>query len=100
MWVSLILLGMLAPASAAEPAPVQRLSEAQIAQVLDEAAAKRETVEAAAPPPKADIHGEVGVAIGTGGYREIFGDAFIPFGDDGGATLSFSTQRQRGLERR
>jgi hypothetical protein len=90
MWWTMILLGTMAPVSA--PAPVQRLSDAQIAQVLDEAAAKREASEAAAIQPKREIRGEVGVEVGTGGYRGVYGSAFFPFGDEGGVMLSGSTQ--------
>jgi len=94
MWWTMILMGAVAPVTA--PAPVQRLSDAQIAQVLDEAAAKREASEAAAIQPKRDIQGEIGVEVGTGGYRGVYGSAFFPFGDEGGVMLSGSAQDDGG----
>ena len=39
------------------------------------------------------IHGEVGMMIGTGGARGMFGTAAIPLGDNAGAIVSFSTER-------
>jgi len=38
-----------------------------------------------APP----VHGEFGIGMGTGGYREIFGTGIIPMGMNGGAAFSF-----------
>jgi hypothetical protein len=35
------------------------------------------------------IHGELGVAIGTGGYSSIFGTAVMPLGQNGALALSF-----------
>lgn len=34
------------------------------------------------------VHGEVGVAVGTGGYRSIFGTAVMPLGQSGAVALS------------
>jgi hypothetical protein len=42
-------------------------------------------------------HGEVGVFIGSGGARGIFGATAVPLGDDGMAQLSFSTGRFPGF---
>jgi hypothetical protein len=39
------------------------------------------------------IHGEVGAAIGTGGYRSMYGTAAIPIGENGGAIVSFENSR-------
>ena len=91
MWVAIILVGAMAPVAAA-PAPVQRLSDAEVARVLDEAARKREAAEAAAPEPKRLVHGEVGVEVGSGGYRSVYGSAFVPIGEEGGAVVSVSSQ--------
>ena len=33
----------------------------------------------------------MGVSIGTGGYREVFGTAVVPLGQTGTAILSFDT---------
>ena len=35
------------------------------------------------------VHGEVGFAVGTGGYTSIFGTAVMPLGDDAVAAISF-----------
>ena len=81
---------MAQSASASE----RRLSPEQIEAILAEAAKKREAAEvslgpeAAEPPARRQVHGEVGVAIGTGGYREVFGTAIYPMGDDGVAAIS------------
>lgn len=72
-----------------------RLSPDQIETVLTDAARKRELAEPAEeklPPP---IHGEIGFAIGTGGYRSAFGTAVVPLPGDGAAILSFGTDRFR-----
>lgn len=96
MTVMHLMIGLAAAnAPAAQVAPVQRLSEAEVAQVLDEAAAKREAAEAAAPVPKREIHGEVGVAAGTGGYRAAYGSALVPLGEESTALLQFSTETGR-----
>jgi len=75
------------------PAPEHRLSPEQVEAILAEAAAKREAVErqpaldeAKAPAPQ--VHGEVGFTVGTGGYREAFGTAVYPLGEDGVAVIS------------
>lgn len=39
----------------------------------------------------ADIHGEVGAMIGTGGAYAAFGTGMLPLGDKGSLTLSFGT---------
>ncbi len=36
------------------------------------------------------IHGEVGFAIGTGGYNALFGSAYAPIGDDAYLDLSLA----------
>ena len=100
---SLIVLAALltaAPAAAqstgaATSAPSEhRLSPDQIEAVLAEAAKKREAAEqkldppAAVPAPGRPIQGEVGFGIGSAGYREVFGTAIYPVGDDGAAAFS------------
>ena len=94
----------LAAPALADPAPAMpsehRLSDAEIQQVLDGAASRRESAspfgetatpeEGKLPPP---IHGEMGFAIGTGGYRSAFGTAVVPLPGDGVAVLSFGTDR-------
>ena len=60
--------------------------------MLAEAAKKREAMPLDPPTgeqePGRQVHGEFGVAIGTGGYREVFGTAIYPMGDDGVAAIS------------
>ena len=93
-----LLMAAPAMAQAGEPAPSplseRRLSPEQIEAVLAEAAKKREAAEVGLnsdgieQAPKPQVHGEVGVAVGTGGYREAFGTAIYPLGDDGIAAIS------------
>jgi hypothetical protein len=80
--------------SAPSSPPEHRLSPDQIEAVLAEAARKREAAEqqldpaAAGPAPGRPIHGEVGVGIGSAGYRELFGTGIYPLGDEGAAAIS------------
>jgi hypothetical protein len=46
--------------------------------------------------PDRKIHGEMGMFVGTGGTRGIFGTAVVPLGDNATATLSFSQGEGRG----
>ena len=50
--------------------------------------------------PDRQIHGEVGVAIGTGGYRAAYGTAVVPLGDTGVAAVSVETDRSNYRWRR
>ena len=84
-----------------------RLSEAEVQRILDTAALRRQALpvpvtqpDVADPPPR-PIEGELGVGIGTGGYREAFGTAVVPLGQDGVAILSFDrVESHRGRRRR
>lgn len=96
--IAALLLPAPALAQAAEPAPSaseRRLSPEQIEAVLAEAARKREANQAQAlsegvdPGVPSRPQGEVGVSVGTGGYREVYGSAIYPMGDDGAAAISF-----------
>jgi len=87
------MLATMAPAPLA-PAP-RRLSETQVSQVLAGAAARREAGEQVHVPPERTIHGEVGVSVGTGGYRAAFGTAVVPLGQTSGAVISISTETRR-----
>jgi hypothetical protein len=79
---------------AAPPPSERRLTPEQIEAVLAEAAKKREANETHASPDlvqgeaRRQVHGEVGFSVGTGGYREVFGTAIYPIGDDGAAAIS------------
>ena len=75
-----------------------RLSPVEIQKILDEAAARRAL---AGDPEPRRVEGELGVAIGTGGYREVFGTAVVPLGQTGTAILQFDTvDSNRGRRRR
>lgn len=102
MGILIAAIALAAAQSAADPAPVaseHRLTPEQIETVLTEAEAKRKASENRAattieiadlePLPKPQLHGEFGVGMGTGGYREIFGTGIYPMGTDGAAAFSF-----------
>lgn len=78
--------------------PPQRLSQSEIDAVLDRAA-DRPVIDQPVPPPPPpaprQIHGEMGVAIGTNGYRAAFGTAAVPLPGDGVAILSFESSTMR-----
>jgi hypothetical protein len=42
------------------------------------------------------IHGEMGVAVGTGGYRSMYGTAIVPLGDSATLGLSFAQEQYNG----
>ena len=96
--VSGLLLSIAGQAAGQPAAPMpaeRRLSAEQIDAVLAEAARKREAAQARIFPEKVEdeaalpVHGEVGVSVGTGGYRELFGSIITPIGDEGAAAISF-----------
>ena len=98
--VCLMGFAMAGPALAADPpsADTRRLSEAEVKQILDTAETKRAEPDAQSVRK---VEGELGVAIGTGGYREAFGTAVVPLGGSGVAILSFDHQESnRGRARR
>lgn len=81
---------------AASSSDERRLSAEQVEAILADASAKR---EAATPPVLEEfdgadaqaispVQGQVGFAIGTGGYREAYGTAIYPLGNDGFAAIS------------
>ena len=102
MRILMMLCAAFLPAAAlaATMEPVRRLSHAEVERVLAEAARKREAAEDAAPLPKRGIEGEVGVEVGTGGHRALYGTAFVPLGEEGGALVTFSSEQSRGHDRR
>lgn len=102
----LILFAALLPTQAIA-ADERRLSPAEVEQVLEKAAQKRDAPTVSTPAtvaektPSRPVEGEVGVAVGTGGYREVFGTAVLPVGADGVAIISFDTvESRRGYKRR
>ena len=50
--------------------------------------------------PRSPIEGEVGVSIGSGGYRELFGTAVVPVGAEGVAIISIGSAESRRHTRR
>jgi len=85
----------------AAPAPIaseRRLSPAEVERILEEAARKAAAVDR---PPARVIEGEVGVSVGTGGFREVFGTAVVPVGSEGVAIISIdSGESRRDYKRR
>lgn len=79
---------MAQDAAPAETSGTFKLSEAEKEKLLDKAVEERELLEEVLPPPRRQIHGEVGVAIGTGGFRSIYGTSVVPLGEDGTAIIS------------
>lgn len=105
--LSLVLAApLLSPATAIaapdKPATLSsevRLSDVEKEKVLEAAAAsRREPVrlqsdlttinEDPLPPP---IHGEVGLSVGTGGYRSAYGTAVVPLEGEGVAIISLGS---------
>lgn len=79
------------PATPASTTDERRLTPAQVEAVLADVAAKRTASQKQVPVdvnatddepvPAPQVHGEVGFAIGTGGYHEAFGTAVYPLED-------------------
>jgi hypothetical protein len=102
-----LLLLIASPALAQEQ--VYRLSEAEKQAAIEEASRQPEQttrlpatrlplVSGRAPgTPDNRPHGEVGMMIGTGGSRAIWGSTAIPLGESGSASIGFSTGRFPGL---
>ena len=91
----LILIVSLLAAGAAQAEPLTlQLTEAQKRELL---AHKMESDAAALPevPLLNDRrpHGEVGVMVGTGGARGIYGVTSVPLGENGWATFGFENSR-------
>ncbi len=91
----LCVAALAAPASAlaqeaapADATATRKLTEAEKEQLLDQAVERRELLEEVLPPPKRQVHGEVGVAVGTGGFRSIYGTSVVPLGEEGTAVIS------------
>jgi hypothetical protein len=45
------------------------------------------------------VHGEVGMEVGTGGYRAMYGTAVVPLGQTGYAQFSFENGQMGRLRR-
>lgn len=83
----------------ATPSPTdeRRLTPAQVEAILADAEKKNskpsaqlapiDEVDVEPPPPP--IHGEFGIGVGTGDYREIYGTGIYPLGNNGAAIFNF-----------
>jgi hypothetical protein len=102
---SLSLLAGAAAWAGDDSAPISTASQstdAKIAQWIKDAPPDNDAadggVQADGPPAKLDrqIHGEMGAAIGSNGYRNAYGVATIPIGSSSSATIGISTSSGRG----
>ncbi len=103
-----LLAGPALAADAAAPgdSPVSTNSQstdAKIAAWLDDGSKAQDAgqsdgpgAEGPAAPPDRQIHGEMGAAIGSNGYRSAYGVATIPIGKSSSATVAISTGSGRG----
>ncbi len=93
----LLSLALAAPALATETPPpaatVYQLTPEQKEAAMHSAAPQPADPLLEADRPARQIHGEVGVMIGTGGARGVFGTAAIPLGQDGIAVISMESMR-------
>ncbi len=65
-----------------------------------EAAATRSGRELDGNGPDRKIHGEMGIEVGTGGERAMYGTAVVPLSDNATAAFSFETGRSNYRWRR
>jgi len=79
---------------------VHRLSPEQREAAIEAGAARSTLGIDGGNGPDRQIHGEMGVAIGTGGYRAAYGTAVVPLGDTGVAAVSVETDRSNYRWRR
>lgn len=93
--VKIILAAVLLFAPAVARAGVVALTPEQVEAAKEAGAARNARDAALGQEPSRDraVHGEVGVAIGTGGYRALYGTAGVPLGEDGFAILSVADER-------
>jgi len=71
------------------------LSPAEKAKLLDAAAERPHPVSGELPINGlgSQIHGEVGMFVGTGGSRGVFGSAVAPLGQNGQIAVAFENSR-------
>ncbi len=91
---TLALLAALAatPVTAQTAPQVYRLSPAEITRLQAESSLRTTSPFDAANLPRprdGRVHGEVGVGIGTSGYREVYGAIGVPLGETGNAQFAF-----------
>ena len=102
--IAALLLAVCAPSALAEEAISTADSGAPPSAAADTAAQIDRWIADAPRPidePLVDqrraVHGEVGVAVGTGGYRSGYVFSTMPLGENGFLTLAFSqTKNGRG----
>lgn len=90
--IATLLLLSVAPAAHAQESVIQ-LSPEQREKALNAAADKALGEPAINGLPGRQIHGEVGMAIGTGGMRSVYGTVIAPLGDTGSASFSYENSR-------
>ncbi len=91
----LALAALLAASAAGAGETVVALSPAAKEKLL-EAAADRAPGEIGTPAINGSsrkIHGEIGMFIGTGGARGVFGSAVAPLGESGSVAIAFENSR-------
>jgi hypothetical protein len=93
---AVFVLSVPATAFADDAGTIITLTPAQI-ESAKEAGAARNARQASdsvdLTPRDRAIHGEVGFAVGTGGYSAIYGTAVAPLGNDGIIALSLANER-------
>jgi len=91
---ALLVAVFAAPAAHAQETVVA-LSPAEKDKLLNAAAARAQAApnEPAIYGDRRRVHGEVGMFVGTGGARGVFGSAIVPVGDDGSVALAIETSR-------
>ena len=99
--LSLILAAVALPSVALADASVIALTPAEIEAAKEDGARQHANSAIVDSLPTRDraIHGEVGFAIGTGGYGAIYGTAVAPLGDNGEIAISIANE-QYGRSRR
>lgn len=98
-----------APVAQAAPTPTPSTDTIRLSDAERDAILNSNTVESAAiargereesGKPGLGIHGEVGGSIGTNGFRNAYGVAAIPLGDNAGAVVSFESTQFGGYRQR
>ncbi|KQX17929.1 MULTISPECIES: hypothetical protein [unclassified Sphingomonas] len=91
----LALAALLAASAAVAEETVVALSPEAKEKLLDAAAARapRMIGEPAINGLDRGVHGEVGMFVGTGGARGVFGSAVAPVGENGQIAIAFENSR-------
>lgn len=93
---TLLLAVLLLSPSFAAAETVTRWTPEQIEAAKEAAAVRNRNADngvLTGSAPDRRIHGEMGAAIGTGGYRAFFGTAVMPLGQDGVVAFSFENSQ-------